>query len=174
MLKSQDCVILLKHLAHPGELMSQRRLAKELGISLSEVNSGLKRLMLSGLIVEIPEHKRLVNKIQAKDFLIYGLKYVFPGRLGELTRGVPTAVAAPIFAGKIMLGTDPLPVWPDGFGTVRGVALEPLYRSIPKALREHPDQEFYDLLVLVDAIRVGRARERNLAIKMLEEKIVND
>lgn len=169
MLKSQDCIILLKHLANPDKAMPQRQLARELKISLSEVNAGLKRLLASGLMRQTREHGITANSAAAKDFLIHGLKYVFPVQLGEYTIGMPTAVAAPIFANKIVLGSDPLPVWPDAFGDMRGVALEPLYPSLPKALREHPDQNLYDLLVLVDAIRIGRARERNLAIKMLQE-----
>lgn len=174
MLKSQDCIILLKHLAHPGQPMPQRQLAMELKISLSEVNAGIKRLLVSGLMMQTSGHKVVANTTASKDFLIYGLKYVFAGKLGEYTVGMPTAVAAPIFADKIALGSDPLPVWPDAFGDMRGVALEPLYPSIPKALREYPDQNLYDLLVLVDAIRIGRARERNLAIHMLQEILDNE
>ena len=56
-------------------------------------------------------------------------------------------------------------------GEHRGLALEPLYRSVPQALSKHPDQPFYELLVLVDAIRAGRVRERNIPIKLLRERI---
>ncbi len=69
------------------------------------------------------------------------------------------------------MGNDPIPVWPDAEGDRRGVALEPLYRSVPRSLRQFPDPIFYELLVLVDAIRSGRARERNLAIKFLKERM---
>ena len=62
-------------------------------------------------------------------------------------------------------------MWPDGLGEKRGVALDPIHPSIPKALRENPDPLFYDLLVLVDAIRTGRPRERNLAADLLKEKL---
>jgi len=51
------------------------------------------------------------------------------------------------------------------------MALEPLYRSVPQSITKHPDPLFYDMLVLIDAIRIGRARERNIAIKLLKEKI---
>ncbi|MDF1929972.1 hypothetical protein PGH45_07720 [Legionella pneumophila] len=47
--------------------------------------------------------------------------------------------------------------------------MEPLYLSVPEALAKHPDQTFYELLVLIDAIRSGRARERKIAIELLRE-----
>ena len=43
------------------------------------------------------------------------------------------------------------------------ITLEPLYASVPGAARRNP--ALYDLLALVDALRIGRARERNLAEK---------
>lgn len=171
MLKPQDCIILLKIMAHPGEQMPQRRLASELKISLSEVNSGIKRLALSGLVSYVDDQKLKANKSLAREFLIHGLKYVFPVMLGEITVGIPTAVGAPIFADEISLGSEFVPVWPDAKGGSRGVALEPLYPTLPQAIRENPDQNFYELLVIIDAIRAGRARERNLAIKMLDERL---
>lgn len=70
-----------------------------------------------------------------------------------------------------MLGEDPIPVWPYAEGDQRGLALEPLYRSVPQSLAEYPDVIFYELLVLIDAIRSARVRERNIAIKLLREKI---
>ncbi len=62
-------------------------------------------------------------------------------------------------------------MWPDAIGEKRGVALAPIHSSIPKALRENPDESFYELLVIIDAIRSGRPRERNLAASLLKEKL---
>ena len=62
-------------------------------------------------------------------------------------------------------------VWPDANGKQRGIALKPIYHSVPKALRENPDQDFYELLAIVDVIRSGRARERNLAVQLLKERL---
>jgi hypothetical protein len=63
----------------------------------------------------------------------------------------------------------PPPVWPDPEGEVRGTATSPIYKSVPKAARQ--DEQPYELLVLVDAIRGGRAREREIAIKELRERL---
>ncbi len=173
MLKPQDCVILLKLLAHRDQAWSQRQLAEALSISLAEVNGGIKRLCKANLLRKGKDHhlKFIPIRSAAEEFLIHGIKYLFPGKLGEFTRGVPTGVAAPLFQDKIAQGNDPIPIWPDALGERRGVAVAPIHASIPKALREHPDPKFYDLLVLIDAIRLGRARERNIAVQLLKEKL---
>src|SRR5437016_8939165 len=159
MLKPQDCMILIKLLANPGVEWSQRELAKNLNISLAETNAAIKRLGDSGLLRKDKSDKLFPNINAAEEFLVSGIKFFFPAKLGEYTRGMPTAVAAPIFHDKIALGNDPIPVWPDAIGEKRGVALTPIHPSIPKSLRENPDQSFYELLVLIDAIRSGRPRE---------------
>ncbi|MGL6036975.1 MAG: hypothetical protein ACRC0B_07340 [Legionella sp.] len=169
MLKSQDCIVLIKLLANPGVEMSQRQLAKTLCISLAEINAGIKRLEEAGLLRKDRQGKLFPNINATEDFLINAIKFFFPGKLGEYTRGTPTAIAVPIFHDKIALGNDPIPVWPDALGEKRGVALDPIHPSIPKALRENPDPTFYELLVLVDAIRSGRPRERDLAATLLRK-----
>ncbi|STX50974.1 Uncharacterised protein [Legionella busanensis] len=176
MIKPQDCLILLKLLANPQKNWTQRCLAGELCISLSEINAGLKRLEEAGLIRK--DNLSLLNSTQfipilpaAEEFLITAVKYLFPAKLGSFIQGMPTAVAAPIFEGKIALGNDPIPVWPDVYGNKKGVALEPIHPSVTKSLHKAPDEKFYELLVLVDAIRAGRARERNIAKELLLERI---
>ena len=106
-----------------------------------------------------------------EECLISGVKYFFPAQLGTYTRGIATSYAAPIFKNHIMVGQNPIPVWPYAEGTERGLALKPLYRSVPESVTQYPDQLFYESLTLIDAIRAGRARERNIAIKLLKEKI---
>ncbi len=54
-------------------------------------------------------------------------------------------------------------------GTVRGVALAPLYPTAPEAARK--DSALYELLALFDAVRSGQAREREIAQKLLAERI---
>jgi hypothetical protein len=181
MLKPQDIVILLKILstvtlsgAYSAEELSQNELAGLLCMSPSEVNAGFKRLVLSGLLGPVQRSNKIVYlpiKAAVEECLVSGVKYFLPVQLGAYTRGIATSYAAPIFEKHIVLGDDPIPVWPAGEGNQRGVALEPLYRSVPQSLVKHPDQLFYEMLVLVDAIRTGRVRERNIAIKLLKEII---
>jgi hypothetical protein len=71
---------------------------------------------------------------------------------------------------SLIIQTDELPpVWPYPEGTVRGVEFSPLYRSVPKAVAK--DKALYELLALVDAIRDGRARDRELAVKELTARV---
>lgn len=186
MLKPQDIVILLKILStrilsqDNYEMLPQNRLAALLCMSASEVNAGIKRLIFSGLLSPVIPNDRLKkiaympNKKACEECLISGVKYFFPVQLGAYTRGIVTSYAAPILEVHLILGDDPIPVWPYGDGDKRGLALEPLYSSVPKSLSQFPDPLFYELLVLVDAIRSGRARERNIATQLLKEKLYGE
>jgi hypothetical protein len=98
-----------------------------------------------------------------------GLKYAFPAEHGEVTRGIPTSHAAEPLKSEIAVSNDLPPVWPWHHGDTRGVGLEPLYKNVPHAALRNP--ALYQLLALVDAIRDGRARERNLAERDLVHRL---
>jgi hypothetical protein len=116
------------------------------------------------LINTIDNH---VNKRTFFDFVINGLKVVFPQRPGAIVRGVPTAHAAPFFQNKFY--SEEQYVWPSGKGKVRGQAIIPLYKTVTSAIEN--DQFLYQLLALADIIRVGRAREKEMAIEMMEQHL---
>jgi hypothetical protein len=82
---------------------------------------------------------------------------------------MPTAYAAPPLRDQIAGGGDLPPVWPDPDGDVRGATLEPLHKAVPKAARKDP--ALHELLALIDALRDGRARERQLAEKELSARL---
>lgn len=84
-------------------------------------------------------------------------------------RGACRRHAAPPLNGQIAADSDLLPVWPDPEGDVRGVTLEPLHRAAPKAARK--DSALYEILALIDALRDGRARERQLAETELSARL---
>ena len=87
----------------------------------------------------------------------------------ELTRGVATSYGAAPLRALIAPTDDPIPVWPYGEGKQRGVSLAPLYKTAPiAALR---DESFYELLVLADALREGRVRERKIAETELRRRL---
>jgi hypothetical protein len=86
-----------------------------------------------------------------------------------MTRGMPTSYAVAPLAGKISHSEDDVPVWPDPDGTVRGWTLTPLCRSAPEAAEKDP--QLYEWLALVDAVRCGRAREREMAIRMIRKRL---
>jgi hypothetical protein len=165
-LKPQDIVILLKLVSLGDRPWSYNVLAVELAMSPSEVHSGVKRAAAARLL----DPQRNVPILRAlQEFLVHGVKYAFPPDRGPLTRGLPTAYAAPPLNSLIVLPDEPPPVWPDPEGKIRGYAFSPLYPSVPKAAALDP--ALYELLALVDAIRDGRARERELAIKELTARL---
>ncbi len=165
-LKPQDIVILLKLVTLGNRPWSYSALALELGMSPSEVHSGIKRAAAARLF-DTQRNVPLIRSLQ--EFLVHGVKYAYPPDRGQLTRGIPTCYAAPPLNSLIVQSDEPPPVWPDPDGTVRGYEFTPLYRSVPKAAVR--DQALYELLALVDAIRDGRARERELAVKLLTERL---
>jgi hypothetical protein len=74
--------------------------------------------------------------------------------------------------GKVLMSDPALPVWPSFDGNVQGLAVEPLYRFVPQAARA--DARLYGMLALVDAIRLGRARERSFAERELTRLLSTD
>ena len=164
-LKPQDIVVVLKLLVS-SEGTSYSALADELSMSPSEVHAAVKRAGAAGLVdMDTKEVKRK----PLLEFLIHGLKYAFPAVRGTVTRGVPTAHAAPPLSKSFTSNDDLPPVWPCANGTVRGYELKPLYRCVPAAAKE--DASLYELLSLVDALRGGRARERKLAEEQLRKRV---
>ena len=165
-LKPQDILILLKIISLAEKSWFHHTIAEELGISQSEVSQSLNRSKYAGLI---DNTRKKVNKIAFTNFLIHGVAYAFPQQPGAIVTGVLTAhSAAPL--NKIITINDKF-VWPYENGLERGQAVEPLYRSVVQATLN--DQELYELLTLVDAIRVGRVREKEMAKRELEKRILN-
>lgn len=162
-----DMVVLLKIVTYANTSWFQEQLANDLGISQSEVSKSLARSKFAGLI---DAKGKNVFKMALLEFLQYGIKYAFPQRPGAIVRGVPTAHSAPPLSNTIV--SDEHYVWPSGKGTVRGQAITPLYPSVIQAVQKDP--KLHELLALVDALRVGRAREKDIAIKELTDRILNE
>ncbi len=105
------------------------------------------------------------------EFALHGAKYSFPAVKLPLVVGVPTSHSAPAFAGVFAPGSTDF-VWPHPNGSMRGVGVEPLHHSVPFAAMQ--DAKLYELLALFDALRVGKARERGMALERLQALIDPD
>ena len=163
-LQPQDILIALK-IAILGEFPTYRELAKSLHMSVGEAHQSVKRAIASGLLS--PRTKK-ANKAALSEFLIHGIRYVFPVKPAAERRGMPTAHgASPL--NKVFGKDDKPPIWPDKSGVVSGPAIKPLYKSAPQAAKD--DEKLYEFLALVDALRIGRARERKLAQEHLEDML---
>ena len=163
--RPQDILVLLKMVAMGNRSWKQSDLADGLALSRAEVSNSLDRSAQVGFL---DEQKRVPQKGALLEFISYGLKYVFPAKPGPLCRGVATSHSAPPLANKIVSEPGDAYVWPSAEGDVRGQAIEPLYHSVPKAVKNDP--LLHEMLALVDGIRVGRARERKIAMEELQRR----
>ena len=162
-IKPQDILLLMKMLVSSN--LPQKDLAFMLKISTAEVSHGLKRLKLSGLINS--ENKPILEA--CVEFIIHGLKYVFPAELGTLSAGIPTAHSKPGF-NFVKQNKDQIYVWPYAEGTVRGISIKPIHPSFPEACKN--DKKLYVIASLAEMVRAGRARERNIAADKLTKLIL--
>jgi biotin operon repressor len=186
-MKSQDVVVLLKLVsleqekekggAHPaaasrhGDPYSVRGLESALGISKTEVNASIKRCVSSGLAVKDRASGRAKpNRRNLYNFIIHGLKFVFPAKPGAMTRGIPTAFAAAPIKNLLISAGSYICVWPYAKGKDIGQSVEPLFKSVPQAVQK--DERLYEYLALVDAVRLGNQREAGLAAERLSEKLL--
>ena len=162
----QDVLILLKLAVSPTVRSgwTYQGLGHELGLSSSMVHTGLKRAAHARLY---DADQRTPNRRALKELLILGVKYVFAPEIGPPTRGIPTAHGAPILRNDVAHDADTIYVWPHHEGWASGIELSPLSKSAPFAAKQ--DSDLYDALAMLDAIRIGRVRERNIA----EERLIN-
>jgi hypothetical protein len=168
-LRPQDLVVLLRLALERGPAPPYATLAAELGMTASEVHGAVDRAVAAQLAHKDANGKATPILAALRLFVQHGARYCFPATRGTLTRGLPTGYAAAPLKDSIMPGTDPVPVWPHKNGTVRGIALHPLYPSVPEAAGRNP--ALYEMLALFDAVRGGSARERALATELLDRRL---
>ncbi|BDC52428.1 hypothetical protein F183_A47430 [Bryobacterales bacterium F-183] len=149
--------------------MLAKDVAASLRLSQSEVSKAIRRCVESGLLHWTDLEWR-VNRAGLVEFLIHGIRYVFPLVRGTLVRGYPTGAWVEPLKGMIAAG-DPPEVWTHPNGTVRGLAVPPLYKTAPEAAIR--DEALYRMFALCDALRGGRARERKLAAELVKAQILH-
>ena len=166
-MKEQDLVILLKKLTSKGRKLSLRKLAEELGMSASSVSESLERSKKAQLV---DRNKKRVNTLALQEFMIHGLAYVFPAETGRVIRGIPAYISASPLKEQVTDSSEQF-VWRYIKGNARGQQITPLYPSVPEAALR--DEELYQLLVIADTLRMGRSREKEIAIAELNKHIRN-
>lgn len=162
-LRPHDVAVALQLALRPGEPLVP--LARAVGLSVSETHAALARLRL-GRLLRASERRPAGEALM--EFLRAGVPHAFPAILGPESRGVPTAHAAPPLAQE--LPSDAPFVWPSADGDQRGQSLAPLYPGAIRLPALNP--ALYELLALVDALRVGQARERRRAETLLRERLL--
>lgn len=164
-MRPQDVVVLLKLLQLHESSWTQIALSRDLHLSQSEISESLARSSYARLVFD---KGRMVHRQGLLDFVQYGLPFTFPQQPGMVQRGFPTAHSVPPLSADII--SDDAFVWPSAKGTARGHSIMPLYPTVIQVIQS--DASMYELLALVDAVRVGRARERNLAMELLRERLL--
>ena len=166
-MRPQDVAILLKIIAQGKKQWQLSILSSSLFISLSEISESLNRSRIARLI---DYNKKHVNRESFMEFLEHGVKYVFPQEPGAIVRGIPTAHAHPDMKKNFV--SEMNYVWPDNKGDAMGAVIEPFYPRQAEAAKQ--DEDFYKLLALTDAIRVGKVREIKYAITEMKKMILHE
>ncbi|MBC5765223.1 MarR family transcriptional regulator [Ramlibacter albus] len=168
-LKPQDLLVLLKVAAHPPQRWTYAALGEALAMSASETHASVKRAVASGLAVAPGRGEWSPVRPNLLEFIIHGVRYIWPAAQGPVKRGVPTSFGVEPLAAKLAAAPGEAPVWAHPAGRAKGPTLSPLYRTAPDAALADP--ALHRLLALIDALRTGRARERTLASKLLEAEL---
>lgn len=188
MMKSQDVVVLLKLASLEDEAKdtghdppplepaagedpySVRALEAALGISKTEISASLQRSIASGLAIKDRKTGRpKPSRRHLREFIVHGLKFVFPAKPGAMQRGLPTAFAAPVLRESLHSAGSLIWVWPYAHAKEMGQSVHPLFKSVPQACEK--DKRLYAYLALVDAIRIGNQRESKHAADLLAKRL---
>lgn len=83
---------------------------------------------------------------------------------GLIAKGIPTAFSAPVLV-ETVISDDGL-VWPHSKGDTRDESISPLYPNVVEAALHN--KEIYDPLALFSVIRIGKVREKQIAIEEIK------
>ena len=166
-LRPQDLVLAIG-MATLDEVPSVRQLqGLSHASSPSRIHDALARLRGAGLV------GRASGRVLKRALFIIlrdAIRWMVPGEVGEETRGVPTAHSfGPL--GDELVWSQAF-VWPArvGFeGTMVGRSVQPLH-PWAYGLASHLPAA-HELFALTDSIRVGRARDQQLAKAHLAERL---
>jgi hypothetical protein len=169
-LKPQDLLVLLKVAAHPAQRWTYAALGGALSLSASEAHASVKRAVTAELATTEGRGDWQPVRPNLLEFLLHGVRYVWPALSGPVKRGVPTSFGVEPLAGLLNVTAGEAPVWAHPQGSAKGPTLSPLYRTAPQAALADP--ALHRLLALTDALRTGRARERQLASRQIKEALI--
>jgi hypothetical protein len=167
-LKPQDLAMAFKLVGLAGQKLPYAALANAMHMSQFEAHACMARLGSARLLTEVGDAPALVMAA-FRPMVLNGASYFFPAVRGGITMGFPTAYGVEPLKSKVLFADEMPPVWPHAEGLVRGTALLPLYPKLPLAAAQDPS--LYELLALFDALRIGQAREREMARKLIDERL---
>ncbi len=166
MLKPMDIFVLLALCEGPPG-WTYEALGARLGVSTASLYRSLRR---SGEAHLFDYDARRPRPTELLEFILHGMRYAFAVRPGETARGVPTGWGAPGLEDHAVDDHLETFVWRHPQGRARGRVIAPLHDAVPAAALTHP--RLHRWLALCDALRLGGARERRLAARLLEEELM--
>ena len=164
--KPQDLLVLLKVAAHPPQRWTYAALGMALAMSASEVHASVRRAVASGLAVAPSRGEWSPVRPSLLEFMVHGVRYVWPVTVGPVKRGVPTSFGVEPLSSQLTAAPGEAPVWAHPSGNAKGPTWSPLYRTAAQAALADP--ALHRLLALLDALRAGRSRERALAAQFMQ------
>jgi hypothetical protein len=166
-LSTTDLLVVLKLAALGRASVPVRELARDLGISKSAAALSLERLRTLGLLRGEGDDARIV-KLELRECLEHAVRWLAPATIGDWELGLPTAHASHPLAKRLRGDDDPV-VMPLAHGPMRGRVVSPIHPRAPFAAQRDP--RLHELLSLVDAFRIGRARDRSAAAAELRQRL---
>lgn len=148
---------------------SVRSLEKSIGVSRSQVSISLKRCLELKLIYPNgnADGGYLINKKSVMNIIEYAIPYFFPVEKTSNVKGIPISFSSPFLYNKILSQKKMPLVWPDTQGILIGEGVIPFDKYVPHAVRRDP--LLYEMLVLVDSVRMNIPRESSVALEALKK-----
>jgi hypothetical protein len=165
-LKPQDVVVAAK-LAVGFQHFTYAQLSSAVGLAPSQVHASVKALRQSRLLAQDERDDLAINRFRLIEFLIHGVPYMFPATVTHPTKGLATVSALDEMKELFLSQRDY--VWPFPGAKDTGVGLVPLHHCVFKAVQN--DLTTYRILMAVDAIRIGDARERDVGISVIRRSL---
>jgi len=171
-LRPQDVLLACKLFA-AGERrqdLAYSGLASDLGLSTGEVHNSVERCRQSQVLAASGFQ---VVKRDLVDLLTYAVPRIYYATRGGLGAGVLTGIYAPPLREEYVARSGgpsrTAQVWPFSSSSEQGETLSPIYPTVPHACLKDPI--VYELLALVDVMRVGSRTERGWASSDIERRI---
>ena len=163
-----------------NEIFSVRGLGSSLGISKTEIAASLRRCVESNLlsisnsydVVSLVDLNWKVNQKALFNLIKYSIPHLYPPKLLGFDIGIPTGFSGPALSEEVTSAGNTKIIWSSEHGDAYGQVLDPIYKTV--AYAAYQDEFVYKCFTLIDAYRLGKAREKDIAISLLEKTILGD
>ena len=133
-------------------------------LSVSQCHVACRGLMEARLMRQDDGEPWSVSARNLAEFMVHGLPYWLPAKVGPTTRGIPTGRSAAFVAAELgEIADGEVTVWPWRDGTVRGNAVSPIHACQLRCCEKPGAERLHQALVLADLIRIGGDKDRSWA-----------